>query len=391
MAAEVVSAKGLRVQLFEQMPTVGRKFLMAGRGGLNLTHSEPPEKFMRSYGSSADWLKPMLEQFDAEATRNWSHGLGVETFVGTSGRVFPKSMKASPLLRAWLKRLAGQGVSIHNGKRWAGWADDGDLLFSDSDGGQIRVKADATILALGGASWPKLGSNAGWVELLAERGVLIAPFRPANCGIDISWSLGFVNRFAGQALHGAAWICDGIRVRGEATITPYGLEGGAIYALSAGIRDAVALHGSTIVLADLRPELSMDALTHKLVRQRGGDSVSNVLRKAVNLDQPSINLMRESFGVELGKSAEELARQIKSVRLVVRAVQPLDRAISSAGGVRTDEIDGNSMLKALPGVFVAGEMLDWEAPTGGYLLQACLATGAAAARGVLTLHGNRRK
>jgi uncharacterized flavoprotein (TIGR03862 family) len=391
MAAEVLSARGCAVQVYERMPTVGRKFLMAGRGGLNLTHSEPLPGFMSRYGARADWLERIISAFGPEDLRAWAQGLGVETFVGSSGRVFPTAMKASPLLRAWLRRLGNQGVQIHTGQQWTGWTSDGVLTFVDPTGSAQRVSADSVLLALGGASWPRLGSRADWVPVLEAKGVRVAPFRPSNCGLNISWSDVFADRFAGAAVHGASWSFGGRKVRGEATVTRYGLEGGAIYGLSQDVRDVVAREGRAELRADLRPEMSIDTLAQRLGRQRGGDSVSNFLRKAIRLDPVSINLLREAQGATLDLSPRLLAELIKAVSLVVTGVQSLDRAISSAGGVAVDALDDTLMLKALPGVFVAGEMIDWEAPTGGYLLQACFSTGALAAKGILARHGAGRE
>lgn len=387
MAADLASRAGMSVDLYERMPTVGRKFLMAGRGGLNLTHSEPLQAFIGRYGARAQWLDGIVRAFGPEELRAWAHGLGVETFVGSSGRVFPRAMKASPLLRAWLRRLGEQGVRLHTSHRWTGWAADGALKVADPTGAELRVAADTVLLALGGASWPRLGSRGDWVPLLEEKGVGVEPFRPANCGLNVSWSNVFADRFAGAAVHGGAWSFGGRVVRGEVTVTRYGLEGGAIYGLSQAVRDAVGREGRAELCVDLRPEMSVDTLAQKLSRQRGGDSASNFLRKAISLDPVSINLLREAHGAGIEMSPRKLAEQIKLVSLVVTGVQSLDRAISSAGGIRVDALDDTLMLKALPGVFVAGEMIDWEAPTGGYLLQACFATAVLAAKGILARHG----
>jgi uncharacterized flavoprotein (TIGR03862 family) len=380
IAAEILSAAGVAVTVYDRMPSAGRKLLMAGRGGLNLTHSEPFETFVARYGSAAPRLKPMLEAFPPAALIAWVNSLGVETFVGSSGRVFPKAMKASPLLRAWLARLTAQGVVLRTRHEWRGWDSSGVLLFNAPDG-MATIRPDATLLALGGASWPRLGSAGDWVGLLAEKGVAVAPFTPANCGFSVAWTDSLAARFAGQPLKNIALHCEGRAARGEVVITKYGLEGGAIYALSSVLRDAIAATGLVTITVDLRPDVSREVLTAKLARPRGKDSVANFLRKAVRLSPPEINLLRESGPLPREPSA--LAARIKALPIVLTAPQLLARAISSAGGVLFGAVDGGLMLKALPGVFVAGEMLDWEAPTGGYLLQACFATGVFAARAIL--------
>ncbi len=377
MAAEVLSTGGARVTVYDRMPTLGRKLLMAGRGGLNLTHSEPFEAFVARYGGPAARLRPMLEAFPPSAMVAWAEGLGQPTFVGSSGRVFPKALKASPLLRAWLARLAGQGVAFRARRRWLGWDDAGVLAFEGE-----TVRPDATILALGGASWARLGSDGGWAGILAAKGVEVAPFAPANCGFAVAWSEVFKSRFAGAPLKTIALSFAGRSVRGEAMVAGYGLEGGAVYALSAPLRDAIAADGRAVLALDLRPDLTADALARRLDRVPAGQSAANALRKA-GLSPLEVNLMREGHGLDLAGDAATTAARIKSVPIALTAAQPIDRAISTAGGVAFSAVDDSLMLKALPGVHVAGEMLDWEAPTGGYLLQACFATGAAAARAVL--------
>ncbi len=381
MAAEIVSAAGVGATVYERMPSVGRKFLMAGRGGLNLTHSEPFEAFVARYGAAAARLRPMLEAFPPRALIDWAEGLGQATFVGSSGRVFPKAMKASPLLRAWLGRLRHQGVDIVLGAEWRGFTGDGALRIARL-GEEAIVGPDATLLALGGASWPRLGSNGAWAAILAEAGVEIALFRPANGGFLVDWSAPFAGRFAGSPLKTIALSFDGRSVRGEVTITRRGIEGGAVYALGARLRDAIAVDGGAVLHVDIRPDLTEAALTERLAKPRSGGSLSNHLRKA-GLTPLAINLLREGVGASLPADPAALARLIKAVPIRLTGSAPMERAISTAGGVRFDAVDDRLMLKALPGVFVAGEMLDWEAPTGGYLLQACFATGAAAARGVL--------
>ncbi len=374
-AAETLAAAGHAVTVHDRMPSVGRKLLMAGRGGLNLTHSEDFEAFLGRYGAAEERLRPLLEAFPPSALVAWAGGLGQPTFVGSSGRVFPKALKASPLLRAWLARLADLGVSIRTRSEWLGWTDDGALRFRTPDG-ETTERPDATVLALGGASWPRLGSDGGWAAWLGD----VAPFRPANMGFDVAWSP-VMQAFAGQPLKGIALAFRDRTVRGEAMVTRYGLEGGALYALSAPLRDAIAAEGSAQVTFDLRPEMTAGALTARLSQGKPGQSLSNHLRKALKLSPVEINLLREAHGKDLPTQPGALAAAIKAAPIRLTGVQGLARAISSAGGVRLDAVDDHLMLKSRPGVFVAGEMLDWEAPTGGYLLHASFATGLAAARG----------
>ncbi|MBD3820156.1 MAG: TIGR03862 family flavoprotein [Brevundimonas diminuta] len=382
MAAERLAQAGLRVVVHERMPSVARKLLMAGRGGLNLTHSEPLEPFLNRYDAAAQArIKGWLDAFSPADLIEWVEGLGQPTFVGSSGRVFPKAMKASPLLRAWLARLEGLGVEIRTRSRWTGWQ--GEALTFDTPDGERIERADAVVLALGGASWAKLGSDAAWVPTLEKAGAEVAVFRPANVGFDVAWSPNFRDRFAGTPLKGVALTHEGRTVRGEAMIAAYGIEGGGVYALSAGLREAVERDGSTVLTLDLRPDLSVEALAQRLSKPRGKDSLSNWLRKAARLDAASVALLREG-GPLPADPAElaELAARIKDVTLTLTGVQGLSRAISSAGGVALNSVDDRLMLKARPGVFAAGEMLDWEAPTGGYLLQASFASGVVAADGV---------
>ncbi len=378
MAAERLAASGCAVTVFEAMPSVARKFLLAGRGGLNLTHSEPAERMLARYGEAAPALRSALEAFSAQALTRWCEGLGVETFVGTSGRVFPKSLKTSPLLRAWLGRLGEQRVRIETRRRWTGFGDDGALVFDTPDGPR-RVRPAATVIALGGASWPRLGSDGAWVGPLGELGVDIAPLRPANCGFLARWSEHFVERFAGEPIKRAALSFEGETTRGEAMVTRAGIEGGLIYALSRPLREAIDRDGEATPLLDLRPDLSLDALSTKLAAGRGSRSLSTHLRKAAYLSPVAIALLRELGPREA--APEAMARAIKALPLRLTGVQGLDRAISTGGGVRFAELDERFMLKRRPGVFLAGEMLDWEAPTGGYLLQATFATAVAAAQG----------
>jgi hypothetical protein len=383
MAAEVLSAEGRRVTVYERMATVGRKFLMAGRGGLNLTHSEPFERFVTRYGEASDRLAPLLEAFPPKALIDWARGLGQPTFIGSSGRIFPEALKASPLLRAWVARLQAQGVQIRTRHHWTGWDASGALAFQCDDGATVTERPDATVLALGGASWPRLGSDGGWREILAGRGVAVAPFRPSNVGFSVDWSPIFRERFAGQPLKGLALRFAGRDVRGEAMITAYGLEGGAVYALSPVLREAIAAEGSAMLEIDLRPDLLKSQITERLAQAGRGQTTANILRKVMHMTPAAINLLREAHGVALPTEPADLALAIKSSKLRLTGAQSLERAISTAGGVEFSSLNQGLMLRDMPGVFVAGEMLDWEAPTGGYLLQATMATGVAAANLVL--------
>lgn len=382
-AAERLADAGLTVTVYERMPSPARKFLMAGRGGLNLTHSEPFEAFVGRYGAAGDWLRPHLERFPPAALTAWAEGLGQPTFVGSSGRVFPKSLKASPLLRAWLARLAELKVGLRLRHAWRGWSPDGELVFRTPEG-ETRLRADAVVLALGGASWPKLGTDGAWAAHLPDA---VVPFRPANMGVDVAWSP-VIQGFAGTPLKGIALTHDGRTVRGEAVVSRHGLEGGAIYAISAALREAIAAEGGTVLKVDLRPDMDAADLARRLAKPRGGQSLSNHLRRTLKLSPVETNLLREAHGKDLPADPAALARAIKAAPLRLTGVQDLGRAISSAGGVRLEAVDRDLMLKDRPGVFVAGEMLDWEAPTGGYLLQASFATGLAAAEGVLRRLGD---
>jgi uncharacterized flavoprotein (TIGR03862 family) len=386
MAAEVLARGGAQVTVYDAMPSVGRKFLMAGRGGLNLTHSEGLPAFLARYGEAMPHLAAAIDAFPPNALREWSEELGQPTFVGSSGRVFPKGFKASPLLRAWLRRLDSIGVQFRLHHRWTGWDDDGRLSFQTPDGKRV-VETRATVLALGGASWPRLGSDGRWVETLAAKGVAISPLRSANCGFTVAWSDIFRDRFEGHPLKGIALSFGPHSVRGEAMITRTGLEGGAIYALSAELREAIAGSGQAILHIALRPDLEMQGLMAQLSRPRGRQSLSNFLRKAVHLSPAAIGLLQETAiatGVSLSSlSTTSLAGLINAVPVKLDGLAPIGRAISTAGGISFDEIDSDFMIRRLPGLFAAGEMLDWEAPTGGYLLQASFATGAAAGRGAL--------
>lgn len=388
MAAEVIAQAGRCVTVYDAMPSAGRKFLMAGRGGLNLTHSEQLPAFVARYGAAMPQLAEAIETFPPDMLRAWSELLGQPTFVGSSGRVFPQAFKASPLLRAWLRRLDQSGVQFAMRYRWTGWDGEGRLLFDTSEGPRV-IAAKATVLALGGASWPRLGSDGAWVKTLAARGIDVAPLRPANCGFVVAWSDVFRNRFAGYPLKSMALSFGSQVVRGEAMITRTGIEGGAIYALSAPMRDAVVANGTATLNVALRPELNTSELIAKLSAPRGKQSLSTFLRKAVHLPPVGIALLQETAiasGTSLASlSTASLAGLINAVPIVLSGVAPIARAISTAGGIALDELDADYMIEKLPGVFAAGEMLDWEAPTGGYLLQASFATGAAAGRGVVKL------
>lgn len=384
-AAELLAERGARVTIYDRMPNVARKFLLAGRGGLNVSNAEPLEKFLEAYGHAREFLAPIIARFTPDELRAWSHALGEETFVGSSGRVFPKSFKASPLLRAWLRRLSSLNVAFELRHHWVGFGETNALRFSTPDG-ETTVKADAVLLALGGASWPRLGADGGWTTILQERGIRIAPLRASNVGVNVPWSTVLIDRFAGTPLKRLTITCGDHVVNGEAMITQHGLEGGAIYALSPEIRKALDETGSAHITLDLRRDLSSDIVLQKLQRPRGKDSVSNYLRKTLALDPAAIALLRErdATGVDvLPQDPALLAAFIKALPLRITGQQGLDRAISTAGGIALSEVDDALMLKRLSGIFVAGEMLDWDAPTGGYLLQACFATAKAAADGII--------
>ena len=386
MSAEVLAQGGAGVTVYDAMPSAGRKFLMAGRGGLNLTHSESLPAFLARYREAAPRLETAISAFPPDRLRQWSELLGQPTFVGSSGRVFPQSFKASPLLRAWLRRLDSQGVQFAFRHRWTGWDEQGRLRFQTPDG-ERTVEPRASVLALGGASWPRLGSDGSWVGLLTSKGVAVASLRPANCGFLVGWSDVFRKRFEGQPLKGAEFKFGGQTIRGEAIITRSGIEGGAIYALSAELREAVAKSGEAILRVALRPDLATNELTIRLSAPRGKQSQSNFLRKELGLSPIAIGLLQEaviSSGQSLSAlSPQGLAELVNAVPIKLTGTAPIARAISTAGGIPFDELDSDFMLRKLPGVFAAGEMLDWEAPTGGYLLQASFATGAAAGRGAL--------
>jgi len=380
MAAEALVARGATVDVFDAMPSAGRKLLMAGKSGLNLTHGEPLEPFLERYGAARPALEPAVRAFDNAAVQAWAAELGVETFVGSSGRVFPRDFKAAPLLRAWLRRLRAAGVRFHMRHRWQGWAADGELVFAMPDG-ERRLRPAATVLALGGASWPRLGSDAAWVAWLRAAGVAVAPFRPANCGFDVAWSDHLRERFAGAPVKAVALSFAGRTLRGEFVITAEGVEGSAIYALSAPLRDALERAVSATLLLDLAPDRDVVRLARDLATPRGGRSLASHLKRQANITGVKAALLRETASPADLDDPARLAARIKALPLRLLRPRPLEDAISSAGGVAFAGLDGRFMLTARPGVFCCGEMLDWEAPTGGYLLTACLATGRAAGFG----------
>ncbi len=382
MAAEVLSQNGIRVDVYDAMPSVGRKFLMAGKGGMNITHAEPYSDFLIRYGPCKSEIEPLLNKFTPTDLREWIKGLGIETFVGSSGRVFPSDMKAAPLLRAWLHRLRENGVNFHVRHRWCGWDKNGGLRF-DSPQGEYLVNATAVVLALGGGSWPQLGSDAAWVPILSQRGIDIAPLRPANCGFEITWSTHFRERFDGEPLKSVAITFGDIRKQGECIITQHGIEGGLIYAFSAALRDEIEHKGSAIFKLDLLPDWSPQRVHEEVHHPRGSRSLSSHLQSRLGLRSLKANLLREVLGNLIFNDMSCLTSAIKSLPIKVISARPLSEAISSAGGVKFEALDTNLMLRNLPGVFCTGEMLDWEAPTGGYLLSACFATGRAAGNGVI--------
>ena len=383
IAAETLAKAhiGAQITLYDKMPSPARKFLLAGRGGLNLTHSKPLPDFLSAYHEAAPHLAPALAAFSPQDLQDWAAELGEPCFIGSSGRVFPKSFKASPLLRAWLRRLENLGVQFAPRHRWTGWREGG--LSFETENGEAIIKADAALLALGGASWAKLGSNGLWAEILAEKGIQLAPFRPSNCGFDIAWTPEFAAKYAGTPLKSIVLTGAGTSLRGEALMTEHGLEGGAIYALSAGLRDEIAAQGFATLHLDLRPDVTLAALTTRLSAPQKGQSTSNFLRKAANLHPVQLGLLREVFGKDIPATPEARARAIKHLPLKLLATRPIDRAISTAGGVTWPELNAHLMLSQMPGTFIAGEMLDFEAPTGGYLLQGAFSTGVLAARGML--------
>lgn len=392
-AAETLIEADLRVVIYDAMPSVGRKFLIAGKGGLNLTHAEPFDDFLSRFGSRRPQLEPHLRAFGPEQLREWFHALGFETFVGSSGRVFPKDMNAGAILHAWRERLQSAGVDFHLRHRWLGWGDDTGLRFDTPDG-EIEIQPDAVILALGGASWPQTGSTGAWAEIFSEAGIALAPFRPANCGFDVDWTDHLRNKFSGQPIKPVTltFTPAGGKAQtrqGEFIVTEDGVEGSLIYAFSAPLRDEIEAHGSATPTLDLAPDWSKDRLRAALSKPRGSRSLSSHIKKTIGLHGVKTGLLYEFLSKEIMNNPAKLAAAIKHIPLPLTAPRPIAEAISTAGGLSFDALDEHLMLQSIPGVFCAGEMLDWEAPTGGYLLTASFATGKAAAEGVLGWLGDK--
>lgn len=390
MAAEVISARGVKVDVYDSMPSVGRKFLMAGKSGLNITHSDPFEAFVARYGKRKNNIEPLLKAFGSDQLREWVHGLGIQTFIGTSGRVFPMGMKASPLLRAWLKRLNASNVTFHLRHKWMGFptpqpapAAWGLALKFVTPDGEVTVKADAVVLALGGGSWRRLGSDGAWVPWLRQAGAEVEPLRPSNCGFDVAWSPHFREKFDGHPIKSVILSFGEFRQQGEFIVTKEGVEGGLIYMASAMMRDEIEAHGAAVMRLDLKPDRTLEWLKEKLSRPRGSRSLASYLEKTLGVKGVKAGLLREFVSKDDFTNAERLAGFIKALSVPLVAPRPLDEAISSAGGVTFESLDEYLMLRNMPGVFCAGEMLDWEAPTGGYLLTACFSSGYAAGNGVL--------
>ncbi|RYY77371.1 MAG: TIGR03862 family flavoprotein [Gammaproteobacteria bacterium] len=391
MAAETIAAAGHKVALYDAMPSVGRKFLLAGVGGMNITHSEPHEKLLTRYSKSSAFLKPYLDNFSSQALCDWIHGLGINTFVGSSGRVFPTDMKAAPLLRAWLHRLRELDVEFYPRHRWVGWTDEGGLKLVEQKNNFIAEKiitADAVVLALGGASWQRLGSDGAWVNLLREKNIHVSNLLPSNCGFDVDWSDKFQSEFAGAPLQTVRLMATdslGVKhsIRGEATIAKTGIEGTSVYALSAKLRDSILAKGFAELIVDLLPDLTTEKILAQLNKPRGKNSISNFLRKQLNLPAVKVALLRELTPMSIWQDNLQLANTLKNLSLKLKVFRPIDEAISTAGGIKANELTPLLMLKNIPGVYCAGEMLDWEAPTGGYLLTACFATGRVAGQGVI--------
>jgi uncharacterized flavoprotein (TIGR03862 family) len=386
MAAEILSQSGVTVDLYDSMPSLGRKLLMAGKSGLNLTHSESYETFITRYGRQQKQIAKHLRYFTPEDLLAWVKELKIETFVGSSGRIFPKGMKASPLLRAWLQRLQASGVTFHTRHRWIGWQQH-QLVF-DSPNGITKIQPDATILALGGASWPKLGSRGDWAPWLKKAGIGVKPFRPANCGFIVNWSTHFREKFHGQPLKSVVLSFKNFKQQGEFMVTRTGIEGSLIYTASAMLRDEIESTGSALITLDLAPAASREKLIKALALPRGSRTMSSHIKKTIGIQGPKLGLLYEYISQEDFKNIEKLADGIKALNVALSATSPIETAISSAGGVQFEELDDNLMLHKMPGVFCAGEMLDWEAPTGGYLLNACFATGRSAGKGALTIIRN---
>ncbi|MCW9035030.1 MAG: TIGR03862 family flavoprotein [Rhodospirillales bacterium] len=378
MAATILCEKGYKVDLFDRMPSVGRKFLLAGRGGLNLTHSDPLEKFVTQYRGREDIFASLLDNFKSDDTLAWATSLGIETFVGTSGRIFPKDFKAAPLLRAWVRDLRSKGVAFHVRHRWQGFDDAGNLVFD-----QGTYPASATILALGGASWPTMGSDGKWTKILEELEVGVAPLKPSNCGFLVDWSDKLKAGQEGMPLKNIALNFSGDRVIGDIVVTQYGIEGTPIYALSGPLRNEIEANGSAQIFIDLKPGLPWEEVREKLEKHRGKASLTNHLRKTLNLTKPAISLVLETTSAEDRTLVSTISKRIKATSLTLKGTSPIEEVISSAGGVQFNHLNDDLMLNKRPGVFIAGEMLDWEAPTGGYLLQGCFSTGVKAAQGAI--------
>ena len=391
MAAEMLAGGGFDVTVHDHRPSVGRKFLLAGRSGLNITHGEPLDDLLGRYGPASPRLAAAIRAFAPDDLRAWCTGLGQETFVGSSGRVFPEAMRATPLLRSWLARLTELGVALRTGEAWTGWAD-GDprrLVFRAPNGDTTEMHADVTVLALGGASWPRVGSDGGWVPVLRGAGIDVHDLEPSNCGVQVRWSPVFLDRFEGAPVKNVAVCIDGVRIRGDITVTLAGLEGGAVYAHSPAVRRALAADGTCTLALDLLPDLAADEVARRLARRRPRETATRWLTRTVGLSEVAVSLVRESVGVTLPTDPDEMARLLTALPITVHATMPIERAISSAGGVSLDEVDDDFELRRFPGTYVVGEMLDWEAPTGGYLLQATFSTAVAAAHAAIARQDGR--
>ena len=399
MAAERLSAQGVVVHVFDAKPSVGRKFLMAGKGGMNLTHSEPFAPFVARYADSAAVLEPMLKAFGSEHVCEWAQGLGIDTFIGSSGRIFPKDMKAAPLLRAWLARLRAQGVVFHMRHRWMGWTSDEVCRFQTA-GGDVHIRPQALLLALGGGSWARLGSDGAWLPWLAERSIAVAPLQSSNCGFEVAglaqkdgamqtgWTPFFQERYAGHAfksvaIHFADSVGNVFDRQGEFVATQTGVEGSLVYAVSRLLREEINRTGKAVMHLDLLPALSAERVYAEVARPRGSRSLSTHLKTRLGLDGVKAAVLREVLSKEVMENPLELAQALKALPITLLATRPMDEAISTAGGVRWCAVDEGLMSKTVPGVFFAGEMLDWEAPTGGYLLTACMSTGVRAAQSIV--------
>ncbi|WP_262695198.1 TIGR03862 family flavoprotein [Kordiimonas aquimaris] len=381
-AAEIAATAGLKVHIYERMPTPARKFLMAGKSGLNITHSENYNDFTSRYGTAQKWIQPALDKLTPQDITSWMHELGIDPFTGSSGRIFPKTMKASPLLRNWLSKLDALGVKLYTRHTWTGWKNSAQLCFSTPDN-KLHVNAKATILALGGTSWPKLGSVGEWTNLLTERNVSLSPFEPTNCGFNVGWSDHFKTRFAGSPVKNVMTHCGNTLRKGDFVITANGVEGSLIYTVSSALREQLKKDEPASLTIDLAPDYSSERLIERLKHPRGKHSISNHIRKRIGIDGVKLGLLYEFASAEAMKIPAKLVENIKALSITIDSPRPIEEAISVAGGVKSTALNGDLMIDALPGVFSAGEMNDWEAPTGGYLLSACLAQGHQAARGAI--------